>query len=84
MQVIVPTGGRGHGVPTHYKIDVGNPTLKVAIEVDGMSHCALSRREQDKIKEKFLLRQGWRVLRFTNREVTSNLRACVQTVLAIL
>lgn len=83
--VIVNThGGRAEGHPTHYKIDVGNPTLKIAIEIDGTSHGAIVRQEQDSKKTKWLESQGWRVVRFTNREVLSLLPECVERVKELL
>src|SRR6266496_713908 len=63
--VIVPIGPRLPGYPTHYKIDIGNPTLKIAIEVDGQSHNALSRKQADKKKAVYLNGHGWTVLRFS-------------------
>jgi very-short-patch-repair endonuclease len=71
-------------LPACYKVDIANPTLKVAVEVDGMSHQALERRKQDRKKEKALSERGWTVLRFSNEEVMENLSTCVQTVLSTI
>ena len=62
----VATGLRPAGYPTCYKIDVANPTLKIAIEIDGQSHRHL--QEVDDRKTTFLESQGWRVIRVTNRD----------------
>lgn len=78
--VIVPTGSRGQGYPTHYKIDLGDAALRLAVEIDGMSHKALSRREQDRKKEAFLRGLGWTVLRFSNEQVLGSPTDCAQTV----
>jgi len=79
--VIVPTRvPRGNGYPTHYKIDVGDPDLKIAIECDGLSHNSLSRRAQDRKKEAFLRELGWTVLRFSNQAATDRLADCVRKV----
>lgn len=56
-----------------YKIDIANPKKMIGIEVDGESHNALYRKEQDKKKEKFLSSLGWKIIRFKNKEVMSNL-----------
>lgn len=72
--------GRGSGYPTCYKIDIANPSLMIAIEVDGASHGTLARKEQDKKKQMFLEERGWIVLRFTNKQVAENLEGCVQVV----
>jgi superfamily I DNA/RNA helicase len=67
--IIVPCGKgcRGLGLPPHYKLDIANPTLKIAIEIDGHSH--RHRADQDMRKTTFLESQGWRVIRLLNREV---------------
>jgi len=83
MEIIVRTHKKkDSGWPNHYKIDVGNTKLKVAIEVDGQSH--YSRKDQDRRKGSFLKREGWKVLRFSNKQVTERLGECVQTVLSTI
>jgi len=83
MEYVVPTKmPRGTGYPTCYKIDIAHPGAKIAVEVDGASHAALTRQQQDRKKEAFLQSIGWRVLRFTNKEVMADLNRCVQTVLS--
>lgn len=85
MEVIIPTGQRRKGgLPSHYKVDIGNPDLKVAIEVDGGSHCSLAGREADRRKAQWLTGKGWAVLRFTNREVLADVKACADAVLAVV
>ncbi|PIP82864.1 MAG: hypothetical protein COR54_12675 [Elusimicrobia bacterium CG22_combo_CG10-13_8_21_14_all_63_91] len=80
-EFVLPTRtGRGSGYPNHYKLDIAHPGLKIAIEVDGGSHNAIERRLQDRKKEELLDSLGWKVLRFSNREVTKNLAGCVRVV----
>lgn len=82
-EIILPTRmDRVSGYPTHYKLDIAHEGLKIAIEVDGFSHCSIERRAQDRRKEDFLDSLGWRVLRFSNRQVTGDLAACVRTVMS--
>lgn len=84
-EFVVPTKlPRGDGRPTCYKVDIAEPKLMVAIEVDGASHCSLLRREQDTKKSTFLSSIGWTVLRFTNAEVMADLPGCVLTVLSTI
>jgi hypothetical protein len=81
MEVAVPTKQpRGSGYPTCYKIDIGNKTLRVGVEVDGASHFSLERQLQDRKKEELLQSLGWKVLRFSNEDVIRNLTNCVQAV----
>jgi hypothetical protein len=71
-ELIVRVGmGKGNGYPTHYKIDIGNAQKKVAIEIDGRSHRARIRKQQDDKKEAFLFEQGWTVIRIPNEAVNS-------------
>lgn len=60
-------GPRKAGYPTHYKLDLANPALRIAIEVDGLSHH--SRRHLDAKKDTKLASLGWIVLRFSNQDI---------------
>ena len=72
------------GYPTCYKVDLANEKLKIAIEVDGFSHCSLKAQERDAKKEKFLISIGWKVLRFKNAEILNNVQDCVQKVKSMI
>lgn len=82
--VVVTNTFRGSGIPSHYKLDVANPSLKIAVEVDGASHQAMARKEQDRKKENWLRSTGWKVLRFSNAQVMEHLEECVQMVTSII
>ena len=85
MEVVIPTGlWRGSGYPTCYKADIGNPVLKIAIEVDGGSHNSIGQMAKDKKKTEFLESKGWKVLRFKNKTVETDILACVAEVLSII
>lgn len=79
-EYVVATGIKGMGIPTNYKIDIANPLRKIGIEVDGNSHCLLSRQAQDRKKEKFLLSLGWKIIRFKNEEVLKKLDECLKII----
>lgn len=82
MEVVVKTKmGRYSGFPTCYKIDVGNETLKIGIEVDGASHSAHERKKQDIKKDKFLTSLGWTILRFKNKEIENNFDYCMSKIM---
>ena len=84
-EVAVKTGEkRGSGYPSCYKVDIGNEDLMIALEIDGNSHCALKRKEQDKKKDAFLNGLGWTVLRFKNEQVMEDLEGCVRMVLSTI
>lgn len=70
--VIVTGMPRSSGFPRCYKPDLALPELRIAVEVDGYSHCSLARQAQDAKKEKFLSESGWLVLRFKNAAVLAD------------
>lgn len=69
------------GYPSCYKLDIGNRTLKVGIEIDGNAHLAASVKVKDEKKTAFLSTLGWKILRFTNSDVMEHSNDCVQAVL---
>ena len=87
MEVAIKTGNRqndGSGYPTCYKVDIGNKKLKIAIEIDGKRHRVKSQKALDQKKEKKLAGMKWKILRFTNEEVTEHLERCVKIVTSII
>jgi very-short-patch-repair endonuclease len=73
---VITTKLRNLGYPHHYKIDLANPDLMIAIEVDGRSHCALERKAQDRRKDEFLASQGWSVFRLSNQKAIKLCTTC--------
>jgi hypothetical protein len=67
-------------LPPSYKVDIGNPNLKISIEIDGNSHKTKRWKYLDKRKTKVLNSLGWKVLRFWNEEVTTNPQMCIQKI----
>lgn len=83
MEYVVITGGittKYGKLPNHYKIDIANPKIKLAIEIDGFSHSAIKRKYQDLKKTNFLCSIKWKVLRFTNRQVETDLNGCLKQI----
>lgn len=60
-------GKRMAGYPTCYKLDLANSAMRVCIEVDGLSHG--TRKAQDEKKTSAVESLGWKVLRFSNKEI---------------
>lgn len=73
MEVAVGTGPRKSGRATRYIIDIANSKLKIGIEVDGTGHRQKKIIELDRKKTEVLESLGWKILRFTNQEITMNL-----------
>jgi hypothetical protein len=75
-----PIRGKMESLPTNYKVDIAEPSCKLAIEVDGKTHKLRKWRFLDARKTHALNLLGWTVLRFWNQQVTEDLAGCVQTV----
>lgn len=69
----ISLGKRRKGYPTCYKVDLGNPDLKIAIEIDGKLHRWKKSISKDMKKTKALNQLGWKVLRFTNEEIMKDI-----------
>lgn len=80
--VLTLAGRKRGGLPALYKIDIANREAMIAIEVDGPGHSGRLAKARDAKKSAFLTGLGWKVLRFTNRQVVADLKGCVQTVLS--
>jgi hypothetical protein len=81
MEHPIKTAGSGiPNVPNCYKVDLAEPAVKLAIEVDGGSHSSISRKAADKKKTETLNSLGWCVLRFTNKEVLLGAEQCAEKI----
>jgi hypothetical protein len=78
-EYVIPTKGIP-GTPKSYKADIACPEIKLAIEVDGHSHTLPSKREEDRKKEKALESLGWKVLRFWNQEIDTDIDGCLARI----
>ena len=87
MEYVIPTAiAKNHfqSLPPSYKVDIGIPEAKLAIEVDGRTHTSKKWKYLDRRKTAVLNFLGWTVLRFWNKEVDQNLDGCVQTVMSTI
>lgn len=65
------TGWRTNYLLAGYKVDVGFPSQKVAIEVDGLAfHSATEDFHADRVRQNNIVLMGWQVLRFTWLDLT--------------
>jgi hypothetical protein len=84
LEYPIPTGynqKQGKGMyPTCYKVDLGYPQMKVAIEVDGPDHKLKNIALIDAKKVQLLETLGWKVLRFTNEDIMTNCSSIVSQV----
>jgi very-short-patch-repair endonuclease len=65
------TGWKANYPVAGYKVDVGFPNQKVALEVDGLAfHTDSDDFHQDRIRQNAIALAGWQVLRFTWLDLT--------------
>lgn len=67
-----------------YFADFACHQTKLVVEIDGEQHGFDEERRRDGIRTAYLGRAGYRVLRFWNAEVFSNLDGVVETICAAL
>ena len=80
-QCVVKTGASaGSGLPRSYKVDAGNPTVRLAVEADGPSHAG-KRLVLDQKRDRCLSGLGWTTLRFSNEEILSSPWTVLSTTL---
>ena len=65
----------------NYIVDFYCPQLKLAVEIDGDSHCDVNARRRDAHRQKNIERHGIRVLRFTNIEIVESLEGVVAAIM---
>lgn len=61
-----------------YIVDFANHNLGIVIEIDGGQHA--ERIERDAIRSKFLRSEGYRVIRFWNNEVLTNIDGVLEVI----
>lgn len=64
-----------------YYLDFYCPSKRMAIEVDGGQHYTQNGRKYDKIRNEYLRKAGLRVLRYSDKDVLSNLDGVLNDIL---
>lgn len=64
----------------NYIVDFYCPVAKLIIEIDGGQHFEAKGLRQDKIRDEYLTKTGFRVLRFNNLEVLQNKEGVYQRI----
>jgi very-short-patch-repair endonuclease len=59
-----------------FYIDFAFNNEKVAVEIDGSQHLEENRKKRDEEKDKLLIENGWMVLRFSDKEIKTNIDNC--------
>ncbi len=69
---------RRQSVIAPYIVDFLCPSKALIVEIDGDTHVP----EDDGMRDRFLQRQGYRTIRFTNADVMSNIEGVLETIVA--
>src|SRR3990172_4540647 len=83
MEYAIPTRpvkDRFKSLPSCYKVDIADPSRRLAIEIDGRTHNTKKWKFLDKRKTEVLNALGWSVLRFSNQRVDSDLEAVLKEI----
>ena len=68
----------------NYILDFYIPSVKIAIEIDGIQHTSEEGRIQDEKRDSILNSYGIRVLRFQNRDINNNFLSVADEILKVL
>lgn len=67
-----------------YRVDFYIPDRRLIIELDGHDyHSSKEQREYDAKRDRYLSKKGFRIIRFTGREINRNVNKCVCDVIEI-
>jgi very-short-patch-repair endonuclease len=64
----------------NYIADFACMSVRLIIELDGASHDAETQQRSDQTRDAFFAAEGFRVLRFANHDVMSNLEGVVEAI----
>jgi very-short-patch-repair endonuclease len=67
-----------------YIVDFVSHRMRLVVEVDGGQHGFAGRQKHDTVRDTWLASRGYRVLRFWNNEVLTNLDGVLTAILAAL
>lgn len=63
-----------------YRVDFGLMRLKLLIEIDGLIHEEVVRKERDHLRSNWLENEGYRVIRFSNHIVTTDMNSVLSAI----
>jgi len=64
----------------NYIVDFYCPAAKMIIELDGGQHYSDEGKKRDEIRDNYLKHLGFRVLRFSDREVLKNIEGVLERI----
>jgi very-short-patch-repair endonuclease len=67
-----------------YIADFGCMAARLLIEIDGSQHSEPKNKDYDDVRTRWMEKEGYRVLRFWNNDITRNIDAVMETVYAAI
>ncbi|HEX3501931.1 MAG TPA: endonuclease domain-containing protein [Xanthobacteraceae bacterium] len=67
-----------------YIADFGCMAARLLIEVDGSQHAEAENKTHDDVRTRWLEREGYRVLRFWNNDITKSMQGVMETIYAAI
>jgi very-short-patch-repair endonuclease len=64
----------------HFIVDFYCHSLRLVIELDGFTHDSEKTQEKDRVKQEFLEKSGYTVIRFTNEEVYGDIEKLLNKI----
>jgi very-short-patch-repair endonuclease len=64
----------------NYIVDFYCPKANLVIEIDGGQHYTEEGLKEDKVRDEYMKGQGFKVLRFSDREVFENLNGVIERI----
>ena len=65
----------------NYIVDFYCLEAKLVIEVDGGQHYSDEGKQKDRVRDEYMIQNGLRVLRFSDRDVLKNIDGVIETIL---
>src|SRR5690349_5157690 len=63
-----------------YRADFGSLRLKLLIEIEGLIHEEPTQKERDRLRDDWLESEGYRVIRFSNHDVTTDMNSVLSAI----
>lgn len=67
-----------------YIVDFYCRDAQIAIEIDGAYHCERDQMQDDEIRQLWLEKMGFKVIRFSNDEIYTNFESVLQKLLSAI
>lgn len=74
------------GIPgRRFRIDIAFPDILLAVEVDGWQYHGKFKisHDRDRERQNLMVLHGWKILRFTAKQIFQNLEACLNSIEAV-